>query len=171
MPSQFVVDPADYERTGIEAAKNGGFLAGGAPPPGRWRIRPHRRLRHRAVATWTASQFLQDEDANFWPPYAGSASSAARPCAGENPDQRAPCTSTRRPPPALHRPSSHRQAPRATTTGVDADAALRAAYDFDEPAVHTINPCGNAVATPVPPIRLGRSRRLTPATRCPHTVA
>lgn len=58
---------------------------------------------------------------------------------------------------------------------VDADAALRAAYDFDEPAVAVIkhnNPCGIAVATPVPPIRLRTlTRRLTPATRCPRTVA
>ena len=64
-----VVDPADYART-VEAAKNGGFslderrrLAAGAFA--------HTAAYDTAVATWTASQFLQDEDANFWPPYAG----------------------------------------------------------------------------------------------------
>ena len=62
-------NPADYERT-VEAAKNGGFslderrrLAAGAFA--------HTAAYDTAVATWTASQFLQDEDANFWPPYAG----------------------------------------------------------------------------------------------------
>ena len=83
-----VVDPADYART-VEAAKNGGFslderrrLAAGAFA--------HTAAYDTAVATWTASQFLQDEDANFWPPYAGLGFERSETLRyGENPHQRA----------------------------------------------------------------------------------
>lgn len=99
-----VVDPADYART-VEAAKNGGFslderrrLAAGAFA--------HTAAYDTAVATWTASQFLQDEDANFWPRTLAWASSAARPCVtARTRTSVPPCTLTPPLPPALLRRS------------------------------------------------------------------
>ncbi len=83
-----VVDPKDYERT-VTAAQDGGFsleerrrLAAGAFA--------HTAAYDTAVATWTAAQFQQDEDANFWPPYAGLGFERSETLRyGENPHQRA----------------------------------------------------------------------------------
>ena len=99
-----VVDPADYERT-VEAQERW-LLAGGAPPPCCWRIRPHRRLRHRR-GYLDRIQFLQDEDANFWPPYAGPGLPSVETLRyGENLHQRAALYVNPAAAPALHRPSS-----------------------------------------------------------------
>ena len=145
-----VVDPADYERT-VEAAKNGGFslderrrLAAGAFA--------HTAAYDTAVATWTASQFLQDEDANFWPPYAGLGFERSETLRyGENPHQRAALYVNPAAAPGIAQAEQLHGKAMSYNNYVDADAALRAAYDFDEPAVAVIkhnNPCGIAVATP-----------------------
>ena len=145
-----VVDPADYERT-VEAAKNGGFsleerrrLAAGAFA--------HTAAYDTAVATWTASQFLQDEDANFWPPYAGLSFERSETLRyGENPHQRAALYVNPAAAPGIAQAEQLHGKAMSYNNYVDADAALRAAYDFDEPAVAVIkhnNPCGIAVATP-----------------------
>ena len=145
-----VVDPADYART-VEAAKNGGFslderrrLAAGAFA--------HTAAYDTAVATWTASQFLQDEDANFWPPYAGLGFKRSETLRyGENPHQRAALYSDPAAAPGIAQAEQLHGKAMSYNNYVDADAALRAAYDFDEPAVAVIkhnNPCGIAVATP-----------------------
>ena len=145
-----VVDPADYERT-VEAAKNGGFsleerrrLAAGAFA--------HTAAYDTAVATWTASQFLQDEDANFWPPYAGLGFERSETLRyGENPHQRAALYVDPAAAPGIAQAEQLHGKAMSYNNYVDADAALRAAYDFDEPAVAVIkhnNPCGIAVATP-----------------------
>ena len=145
-----VVDPADYART-VEAAKNGGFclderrrLAAGAFA--------HTAAYDTAVATWTASQFLQDEDANFWPPYAGLGFERSETLRyGENPHQRAALYSDPAAAPGIAQAEQLHGKAMSYNNYVDADAALRAAYDFDEPAVAVIkhnNPCGIAVATP-----------------------
>ena len=145
-----VVDPADYART-VEAAKNGGFslderrrLAAGAFA--------HTAAYDTAVATWTASQFLQDEDANFWPPYAGLGFERSETLRyGENPHQRAALYVDPAATPGIAQAEQLHGKAMSYNNYVDADAALRAAYDFDEPAVAVIkhnNPCGIAVATP-----------------------
>lgn len=145
-----VVDPADYERT-VEAAKNGGFslaerrrLAAGAFA--------HTAAYDTAVATWTAAQFLQDEDANFWPPYAGLSFERSETLRyGENPHQRAALYVNPAAAPGIAQAEQLHGKAMSYNNYVDADAALRAAYDFDEPAVAVIkhnNPCGIAVATP-----------------------
>ena len=145
-----VVDPADYERT-VEAAKNGGFsleerrrLAAGAFA--------HTAAYDTAVATWTESQFLQDEDANFWPPYAGLGFERSETLRyGENPHQRAALYVNPAAAPGIAQAEQLHGKAMSYNNYVDADAALRAAYDFDEPAVAVIkhnNPCGIAVATP-----------------------
>lgn len=145
-----VVDPADYERT-VEAAKNGGFslderrrLAADAFA--------HTAAYDTAVATWTASQFLQDEDANFWPPYAGLSFERSETLRyGENPHQRAALYVNPAAAPGIAQAEQLHGKAMSYNNYVDADAALRAAYDFDEPAVAVIkhnNPCGIAVATP-----------------------
>lgn len=145
-----VVDPADYERT-VEAAKNGGFsleerrrLAAGAFA--------HTAAYDTAVATWTASQFLQDEEANFWPPYAGLGFERSETLRyGENPHQRAALYVNPAAAPGIAQAEQLHGKAMSYNNYVDADAALRAAYDFDEPAVAVIkhnNPCGIAVATP-----------------------
>ena len=58
---------------------------------------------------------------------------------------------------------------------VDADAAVRAAFDFDEPAVAIIkhaNPCGIAIASPGHPTRSPtRTAARTSATRSRRSAA
>ncbi|MCP3426439.1 bifunctional phosphoribosylaminoimidazolecarboxamide formyltransferase/IMP cyclohydrolase, partial [Rothia sp. AR01] len=145
-----VTDPAQYDDV-VDAARSGGFdlaarrrLAAGAFA--------HTAAYDTAVATWTQQQFLQDPDANFWPPYAGLGFERSESLRyGENPHQRA----------ALYAdPAAHPGIAQAEQLGgkamsynnfVDGDAALRAAYDFDQPAVAVIkhnNPCGVAVGSP-----------------------
>ena len=70
---------------------------------------------------------------------------------GENPHQRAALYVDPAAAPALLRREQVHGKAMSYNNYVDADAALRAAYDFDEPAVAVIkhnNPCGIAVATP-----------------------
>ena len=145
-----VTDPAQYAEV-VEAAQGGGFdlaarrrLAAGAFA--------HTAAYDTAVATWTQQQFLQDPDANFWPPYAGLGFERSESLRyGENPHQRG----------ALYAdPAAHPGIAQAEQLGgkamsynnyVDGDAALRAAYDFEAPAVAVIkhnNPCGIAVGSP-----------------------
>ena len=145
-----VVDPKDYERT-VTAAQNGGFsleerrrLAAGAFA--------HTAAYDTAVATWTAAQFQQDEDANFWPPYAGLGFERSETLRyGENPHQRAALYVDPAAAPGIAQAEQIHGKAMSYNNYVDADAALRAAYDFDEPAVAIIkhnNPCGIAIASP-----------------------
>ena len=145
-----VVDPKDYERT-VTAARDGGFsleerrrLAAGAFA--------HTAAYDTAVATWTAAQFQQDEDANFWPPYAGLGFERSETLRyGENPHQRAALYVDPAAAPGIAQAEQIHGKAMSYNNYVDADAALRAAYDFDEPAVAIIkhnNPCGIAIASP-----------------------
>ena len=145
-----VVDPKDYERT-VTAAQDGGFsleerrrLAAGAFA--------HTAAYDTAVATWTAAQFQQDEDANFWPPYAGLGFERSETLRyGENPHQRAALYVDPAAAPGIAQAEQIHGKAMSYNNYVDADAALRAAYDFDEPAVAIIkhnNPCGIAIASP-----------------------
>ena len=145
-----VVDPKDYERT-VTAARDGGFsleerrrLAAGAFA--------HTAAYDTAVATWTAAQFQQDEDANFWPPYAGLGFERSETLRyGENPHQRAALYVDPAAVPGIAQAEQIHGKAMSYNNYVDADAALRAAYDFNEPAVAIIkhnNPCGIAIASP-----------------------
>ncbi|MEX5270451.1 bifunctional phosphoribosylaminoimidazolecarboxamide formyltransferase/IMP cyclohydrolase [Kocuria sabuli] len=145
-----VVDPASYGAV-VEAAGAGGFdlaarrrLAAAAFA--------HTAAYDTAVATWTAQQFEQDEDANFWPPYAGLAlQRAASLRYGENPHQKGALYVDEAAAPGIAQADQLHGKEMSYNNYVDADAALRAAYDFDEPAVAVVkhnNPCGIAVATP-----------------------
>ncbi|MEU3019335.1 bifunctional phosphoribosylaminoimidazolecarboxamide formyltransferase/IMP cyclohydrolase [Nocardiopsis sp. NPDC007018] len=143
-----VVDPAHYGDA-LDAVRAGGFtldqrkhLAGLAFQ--------HTAAYDAAVADWFAGAYAPDAEAREtgWPAF--RAATHTRQAAlryGENPHQRA----------ALYADSTggglagaeqlHGKA-MSYNNYVDADAALRAAYDFDEPCVAVIkhaNPCGIAV--------------------------
>ncbi|PSK97003.1 phosphoribosylaminoimidazolecarboxamide formyltransferase/IMP cyclohydrolase [Murinocardiopsis flavida] len=145
-----VVDPAGYGAV-LTAARHGGFtlaqrkrLAAGAFA--------HTAAYDAAVASWFASAHAPDDTAeeSGWPLFKAAAyERAATLRYGENPHQRA----------ALYRPAGAAPAGLAGAEQVhgkemsynnyvDGDAALRAAFDFDEPCVAIIkhaNPCGIAV--------------------------
>jgi phosphoribosylaminoimidazolecarboxamide formyltransferase/IMP cyclohydrolase len=110
-----------------------------------------------AVASWFASAYAPDATAaeTGWPAFAGAAWSRAEVLRyGENPHQRAALYTLAKTTPAdapgiasaelLHGKAM------SYNNYVDADAARRAAYDFDEPCVAIIkhsNPCGIALGT------------------------
>jgi len=146
-----VVDPSSYGAV-VEAASSGGFD-----------LKTRRRLAAKAfahtasydtaVATWTASQFL-DEDGDGvidWPAYAGLALERSEVLRyGENPHQQAALYVDKAAPAGIAQADQLHGKAMSYNNFVDADAALRAAYDFDEPAVAIIkhaNPCGVAVGS------------------------
>lgn len=144
-----VVDPARYDDV-VRAASEGGFtlaerrrLASAAFA--------HTASYDTAVATWTAAQFEQDEDANYWPPFAGLSFERSESLRyGENPHQRAALYVDPAAKPGIAQAEQLGGKAMSYNNYVDGDAALRAAYDFDEPAVAIIkhnNPCGIAIAT------------------------
>ena len=146
-----VVDPAFYPQV-ISAASEGGFdlktrqrLAAKAYA--------HTAAYDTAVASWTASQFL-DEDGDGvidWPAYAGVALQRAEVLRyGENPHQQAALYVDEAAPAGIAQADQLHGKPMSYNNYVDADAALRAAFDFEKPAVAVIkhaNPCGVAVAS------------------------
>lgn len=142
-----VVDPARYGQV-LEAAQNGGFslaerrrLASAAFA--------HTAAYDTAVATWTAAQFEKDEEANYWPPFAGLAFERSESLRyGENPHQAAALYVDPAAAPGIAQAELLGGKAMSYNNYVDGDAALRAAYDFAEPAVAIIkhnNPCGIAV--------------------------
>ncbi|WP_334171293.1 bifunctional phosphoribosylaminoimidazolecarboxamide formyltransferase/IMP cyclohydrolase [Sinomonas sp.] len=147
-----VVDPSFYSEV-VTAAAEGGFdlktrqrLAAKAFA--------HTAAYDTAVATWTASQFL-DEDAEGvvrWPAYAGLALERSEVLRyGENPHQQAALYVDKAAPAGIAQADQLHGKAMSYNNFVDADAALRAAFDFADPAVAIIkhaNPCGIAVATP-----------------------
>ncbi|WP_084961632.1 bifunctional phosphoribosylaminoimidazolecarboxamide formyltransferase/IMP cyclohydrolase [Thermoactinospora rubra] len=142
-----VVDPADYSQV-IKALNEGGFtqaerrrLAG--------RAYAHTAAYDVAVAEWFSSVYTREEDA--WPEFAGETWTLKTPLRyGENPHQEA----------ALYTQGEGGLANAEQLHGkemsynnyLDADAAWRAAWDFERPAVAIIkhqNPCGIAVGADV----------------------
>ncbi|BCT75322.1 bifunctional purine biosynthesis protein PurH [Sinomonas cyclohexanicum] len=147
-----VVDPGTYGDV-IAAAKAGGFDL-----KSRQRLAAkafaHTAAYDTAVATWTASQF-KDEDGDGvvnWPAYAGLALERSEVLRyGENPHQQAALYVDKAAPAGIAQADQLHGKAMSYNNYVDADAALRAAFDFDEPAVAIIkhaNPCGIAVASP-----------------------
>ncbi|CEA07389.1 Bifunctional purine biosynthesis protein PurH [Arthrobacter saudimassiliensis] len=142
-----VVDPARYGDV-VDAAAEGGFTLGQ-----RRRLAAdafaHTAAYDTAVATWTARQFGGD---GAWPPYAGLALERSEVLRyGENPHQDAALYVDKAAAPGIAQADQLHGKAMSYNNYVDADAALRAAFDFDEPAVAIIkhaNPCGVAVAGP-----------------------
>ncbi|MFD1211835.1 bifunctional phosphoribosylaminoimidazolecarboxamide formyltransferase/IMP cyclohydrolase [Arthrobacter sp. GCM10027362] len=149
-----VVDPAKYGDV-VEAAKSGGFD-----------LKTRRRLASlafahtaaydTAVAKWTAEQFGDDveagEAAPKFPPYAGLALERSESLRyGENPHQAAALYVEVGAEPGIAQAEQLHGKAMSFNNYVDADAAVRAAFDFAEPAVAVVkhaNPCGIAVASP-----------------------
>jgi phosphoribosylaminoimidazolecarboxamide formyltransferase/IMP cyclohydrolase len=144
-----VVDPARYADV-VAAAEQGGFD-----------LRARRRLAalafahtaayDTAVATWTAAQFGDDTgDGGAWPAYAGQALERSEVLRyGENPHQPAALYADKAAAPGIAQATQLHGKAMSYNNFVDADAALRAAFDFDGAAVAIIkhaNPCGVASA-------------------------
>jgi phosphoribosylaminoimidazolecarboxamide formyltransferase/IMP cyclohydrolase len=146
-----VVDPAKYGDV-VEAAKTGGFD-----------LKTRRRLASlafahtaaydTAVAKWTAAQFGDDDaEVPAFPPYAGLALERSETLRyGENPHQAAALYVEVGAEAGIAQAEQLHGKAMSFNNYVDADAAVRAAFDFAEPAVAIIkhaNPCGIAVASP-----------------------
>ncbi|MDQ4504190.1 bifunctional phosphoribosylaminoimidazolecarboxamide formyltransferase/IMP cyclohydrolase [Sinomonas sp. ASV322] len=147
-----VVDPAFYGEV-VTAAAAGGFTL-----KTRQRLAAkafaHTAAYDTAVATWTASQFKDGDGDGVveWPAYAGLALERSEVLRyGENPHQQAAMYVDKAAPAGIAQADQLHGKAMSYNNFVDADAALRAAFDFAEPAVAIIkhaNPCGIAVATP-----------------------
>ncbi|GAB3548038.1 bifunctional phosphoribosylaminoimidazolecarboxamide formyltransferase/IMP cyclohydrolase [Arthrobacter tumbae] len=146
-----VVDPSFYGSV-VRAAGEGGFdlktrrqLAA--------RAFAHTATYDNAVAIWTATQFQDEDDDGLidWPAYAGLALERSEVLRyGENPHQQAALYVDRAAPVGIAQTDQLHGKAMSYNNFVDADAALRAAYDFSEPAVAIIkhaNPCGVAVGS------------------------
>lgn len=149
-----LTSPDQYDDA-VRAASEGGFdlaarrrLAAGAFA--------HTAAYDTAVARWTQAQFTQDEDANFWPPYAGLGFERSESLRyGENPHQKAALYVDPESAPGIAQAEQLSGKAMSYNNYVDGDAAVRAAYDFADPAVAIIkhnNPCGIAVGAGEDPI-------------------
>ncbi|KQO01762.1 phosphoribosylaminoimidazolecarboxamide formyltransferase [Arthrobacter sp. Leaf234] len=144
-----VVDPARYADV-VTAAGEGGFDL-----TARRRLAAlafaHTAAYDTAVASWTAEQFDTDEEAFTFPGYAGLALERSEVLRyGENPHQQAALYVEKGATPGIAQADQLHGKAMSYNNFVDADAALRAAFDFDEPAVAIIkhaNPCGVAVGS------------------------
>jgi phosphoribosylaminoimidazolecarboxamide formyltransferase/IMP cyclohydrolase len=150
-----VVDPARYGQV-VDAAAEGGFDLSA-----RRRLAAlafaHTAAYDTAVASWTAAQFGDDAGDGaegtpgdtVWPAYAGSALERSEVLRyGENPHQEAALYLDKAAAPGIAQAAQLHGKAMSYNNFVDADAALRAAFDFAEPAVAIIkhaNPCGVAV--------------------------
>ncbi|MGZ4467271.1 MAG: bifunctional phosphoribosylaminoimidazolecarboxamide formyltransferase/IMP cyclohydrolase [Nocardioidaceae bacterium] len=147
-----VTSPASYGAV-LDAARTGGFT-----------LAERRRLAAEAfvhtatydvnVASWMGSVLTDTSDGSGFPAWIGATwDKAAVLRYGENPHQRAALyTSGFVPEPGLAQASQLHGKEMSYNNYVDADAARRAAYDFDQPAVAIIkhaNPCGIAVGADV----------------------
>lgn len=150
-----VVDPARYGAV-ADAAKTGGFTLADRQRLAA-RAFAHTASYDNAVASWTAQQFpdvKNDGDASSyaWPAYAGVSLERAEVLRyGENPHQPAALYVTQGAPAGIAQADQLHGKAMSYNNYVDADAALRAAFDFSEPAVAIIkhaNPCGVAVGSP-----------------------
>ena len=141
-----VVDPADYGRV-LTAVRSGGFDLGQRRSLAA-RAFAHTAAYDAAVATWCARELA--DDGEEWPPFAGQALERTAVLRyGENPHQQAALYVDREAAPGIAQASQLHGKPMSYNNYVDADAAVRAAFDHPQPAVAIIkhaNPCGIAVA-------------------------
>jgi phosphoribosylaminoimidazolecarboxamide formyltransferase/IMP cyclohydrolase len=144
-----VTDPADYPQV-LEAVRAGGFdlqarrrLAA--------RAFAHTAAYDKAVAEWCALELAADPE--WWPAYAGLALERAAVLRyGENPHQKGALYVDPDAAPGIAQATPLHGKEMSYNNYVDADAALRAAFDLDGPAVAIIkhaNPCGIAVGADV----------------------
>ncbi len=145
-----VVDPARYADV-VNAASEGGFDL-----TARRRLAAlafaHTAAYDHSVAAWTAGQFGNDQDeTSSFPAYAGLSLERSEVLRyGENPHQAAALYVDQGATPGIAQADQLHGKAMSYNNFVDADAALRAAFDFDEPAVAVVkhaNPCGVAVAS------------------------
>ncbi|NIZ91956.1 bifunctional phosphoribosylaminoimidazolecarboxamide formyltransferase/IMP cyclohydrolase [Kineococcus rubinsiae] len=145
-----VVDPARYGDVLAAVA------AGGFDLPARRRLAAeafaHTAAYDTAVAGWFAEQTLADDEQG-WPAVTGSALTRSAVLRyGENPHQQAAVYSDPTSVPGIAQAVQLHGKAMSYNNYVDADAALRAAFDFTGPAVAIIkhaNPCGIAVGSDV----------------------
>ncbi|GAA1453519.1 bifunctional phosphoribosylaminoimidazolecarboxamide formyltransferase/IMP cyclohydrolase [Nesterenkonia lacusekhoensis] len=160
-----VVDPLRYGEV-LAAAQDGGFTL-----QARKRLAAlafaHTAAYDTAVARWTSQQFDDDFDASSlpasplgtddkklqFPPYAGLALERVTGLRyGENSHQPAALYAETQGRPGLAQAETLHGKAMSYNNYVDADAAVRTAFDFSEPAVAIIkhaNPCGVATASTV----------------------
>ncbi|WP_017559182.1 bifunctional phosphoribosylaminoimidazolecarboxamide formyltransferase/IMP cyclohydrolase [Nocardiopsis baichengensis] len=149
-----VVDPARYGEV-LEAVRADGF-----EEAARRRLAAqafaHTAAYDAAVAGWFAEAYAPDDTAGAtgWPDFHAAAyTRAATLRYGENPHQRAALYTTDDPAgPGLAGAEQLHGKEMSYNNYVDADAALRAAYDFDEPCTAIIkhaNPCGIALGADI----------------------
>jgi phosphoribosylaminoimidazolecarboxamide formyltransferase/IMP cyclohydrolase len=117
-----------------------------------------------AVASWMGNVLTDTSDGTGFPAWMGATwAKDAVLRYGENPHQRAALyTSGRTPAPGLAQATQLHGKEMSYNNYVDADAARRAAYDFDEPAVAIIkhaNPCGIAVGDADSPDPIAQAHR------------
>ncbi|MEO9325827.1 bifunctional phosphoribosylaminoimidazolecarboxamide formyltransferase/IMP cyclohydrolase [Nocardioides sp. C4-1] len=146
-----VTSPATYDSV-LEAVRGGGFtlaqrqqLAADAFV--------HTATYDVAVASWMGSVLTDSSGGDGFPAWAGATwTKSATLRYGENPHQPAALYVTGEGPAGLARAEQLHGKEMSYNNYLDTDAARRAAYDFDEPAVAIIkhaNPCGIAVGADV----------------------
>ncbi|WP_298253636.1 bifunctional phosphoribosylaminoimidazolecarboxamide formyltransferase/IMP cyclohydrolase [uncultured Arthrobacter sp.] len=147
-----VVDPARYGDV-VTAAGEGGFGLGARRRLAA-RAFAHTAAYDTAVAAWTAEHLDVEDDASgevTWPGYAGLALERSEVLRyGENPHQQAALYVEQGAVPGIAQADQLHGKALSYNNVVDADAALRAVFDFDEPAVAIVkhaNPCGVAVGS------------------------
>ncbi|MFP5336578.1 MAG: bifunctional phosphoribosylaminoimidazolecarboxamide formyltransferase/IMP cyclohydrolase [Actinomycetes bacterium] len=143
-----VVDPSTYGEV-LDAVRAGGFdLAGRRRLAAR--AFSHTAAYDAAVANWCVTQLSPDSEG--WPPFTGIALERAEVLRyGENPHQGAALYVDADSAPGIAQATQVHGKAMSYNNYVDADAALRAAFDHERPAVAIIkhaNPCGIAVASP-----------------------
>ncbi len=144
-----VTDPSGYPQL-LEALRDGGFDLGARRTLAA-RAFAHTASYDKAVAQWCAEELA--EDGPRWPAYSGLAlERAATLRYGENPHQQAALYLDADAAPGIAQATPLHGKEMSHNNYLDADAALRAAFDFAQPAVAIVkhaNPCGIAVGADV----------------------
>ncbi|MFD4420713.1 bifunctional phosphoribosylaminoimidazolecarboxamide formyltransferase/IMP cyclohydrolase [Agromyces sp. NPDC058484] len=154
-----VVSPERYDEV-IEAIASGGTTLAQRKALAREAFR-HTATYDIGVASWLGSVVAQDQPADESPFPAwvgGSWTKSADLRYGENSHQKASLYASQGGRPGIAQAVQLHGKEMSYNNYVDADAAVRAAFDFDEPAVAIIkhaNPCGIAVASALRPAQGG----------------
>ncbi|MFT4148177.1 MAG: bifunctional phosphoribosylaminoimidazolecarboxamide formyltransferase/IMP cyclohydrolase [Micrococcaceae bacterium] len=142
-----VVDPTSYQDI-IQEINSGGFTLSDRQKLAAKAFAHTARYDH-DIAGWTAEHF--SADGRSWPPYVGlSLERAGELRYGENPHQSAALYVDHQTGPGIAQADQLQGKEMSYNNFVDADAAVRAAYDFEAPTVAIIkhaNPCGIASAS------------------------
>jgi phosphoribosylaminoimidazolecarboxamide formyltransferase / IMP cyclohydrolase len=146
-----VVDPTRYS-WGLEQVRAGGFTLGDRRGLALAAFR-HTASYDIAVASWMGSFLAPDDDGSNFPGWVGATWRRRNVLRyGENPHQRAALYVSDHPQGSLASADQLHGKEMSYNNYVDADAAWRAAFDHEQPAVAIIkhtNPCGIAVSSAV----------------------